>query len=406
MKNATRAVTGGRSSAKEARIVNPPLTRASTIVFPTYADLLAANATRSGDGLTYGLHGVTSTFELEAALRDLEIGDLDPAGYRTRLAQTGLMAVTLPMLAVLSPGDHCLLPDCVYGETRAFARRTLTRLGVEVDYYDPLLGAGIAALMRQTTRLVLVESPGSWTFEVQDVPAIAAAAHRAGALVMMDNTWATPLFFDAFGHGVDISMQALTKYVGGHADLLLGAVTASEEIYDRYLQPFWRDLGAGVSADDAWLALRGLRTMPTRLKHHEVAGLRVADWLHAHPGVADVIHPALPHDPGHALWQRDFTGAGSLFAFILPADRSSDAHVAALVDELRLFSMGFSWGGYESLILPTKPARARTATTWPRSGRPDGRVMRVYIGLEDPDDLIADLAGGLDRVLAVPAAAA
>ncbi|MEM6973832.1 MAG: cystathionine beta-lyase [Pseudomonadota bacterium] len=402
MKNATRAVIGGRRSAKEARTVNPPLTRASTIVFPTYADLQAANRTRSGDGLTYGLHGVQSTYELEEALCAIEIGDRDPAGYRTRLTQTGLMAVTMPMLAILSPGDHCLLPDSVYGETRNFARRTLSRLKVEVEYYDPLIGGEIAVLMRETTRLILVESPGSWTFEMQDIPAIAAAAHAGGALVMMDNTWATPLYFNAFDHGVDISMQALTKYVGGHADLLFGSVTASEEVYSRYLQPFWRDLGAGVSPDDAWLALRGLRSMPTRLSHHHAAGVRVGAWLMTRAEVAEVIHPAMPHDPGHALWQRDFTGAGSLFAFVLPEDRSSDAHVAALVDDLALFSMGFSWGGYESLILPTNPQAARTATTWPRPGRPGGRVMRLYIGLEDPEDLIADLAAGLDRLAALP----
>ncbi|MEO0761372.1 MAG: cystathionine beta-lyase [Pseudomonadota bacterium] len=405
MKDSTRAVEAGRDPTLQAGSVNPPVHHTSTVVFPTYEDLKGVARIRKGDGVTYAVHGTPTTYALERALTALELG-IDPAevgasGHRTRLTNTGLQGVTVPMLCVLSAGDHLLVPDSVYGETREFVFGMLTRFGVEAEVYDPLIGGGIREHMRPNTRLVLVESPGSWTFEVQDIPAIAEVAHAHGALVMLDNTWATPLYLKPFELGVDISMQALTKYVGGHADILMGSVTATKEVYDRYLQPGWAQIGTSASPDDAYLALRGLRSMPLRLAEHGRSGLAVAEWLMARDEVAEVIHPAMPHDPGHALWQRDFTGAGSLFAIVLEERYSGETQVGAFLDRLRHFAMGFSWGSYQSMALPIRPERARKLTPWPKPGRAAGRVIRLYVGLEDVDDLTADLAEGFRAMRAV-----
>lgn len=398
MREGTKAVRGGREGGHDPGTrfhpVNPPVMRASTYLFPTMADLRAAEKIAPGDGLTYGTHGSSTSFALESAIRDLE------GGFRTRLQPSGLMAMTAPLLAFLSAGDHLLMVDSVYGPTRAFCNNALRRLGVEVEYYDPLIGGAIRDLIRPNTKVIFCESPGSWTFEVQDVPAIAEEAHQRGAVVMLDNTWASPLYFKPFEHGVDLCLSALTKYVGGHSDLLMGSVSCSETVYPTYRQ-FQRDMGVAVSADDCALALRGLRTLPTRMKAHADGAARVVDWLLGRPEVEEVLWPALPQDPGHALWRRDFLGASSLFGLTLREDLSSEAHLAAMIDDLALFGMGYSWGGFESLILPVQPQTSRSATRWPREGRPKGRLIRLHVGLEDPQDLIDDLAAGFARMAKV-----
>lgn len=394
MKDATRAVVGGRAPRTQHGVVNPAIYHASTILQPSFAALKASRLIPPGDAVTYGVHGTPGTFAFETAVAELE------GGFRTRLCNSGLQACTMPLLCYLGAGDHLLMVDSCYGPTRSFCDGMLRRLGVETTYYDPLIGAGIAALIRPNTRVVFVESPGSWTFEVQDIPAIAEAAHRAGALVMLDNTWASPLYFKPFDHGVDVSIQAATKYLGGHSDLVMGTVTTTEAAYPR-LRQGWAELGLCGAPDDVFLAARGLRTIHVRLAHHWQAGLRVAEWLIGQPAVAEVIHPALPHDPGHALWRRDFLGASSLFAFTLRPEYGTDAHLSALLDPLEFFGMGFSWGGFESLLIPIYPERLRTATPWPRSGRQPGQVMRIHVGLEDTDDLIADLAAGFRRLAAI-----
>ena len=281
--------------------------------------------------------------------------------------------------------------DSAYAPTRQFCDRVLARFGVETTYYDPLIGAGIEQLIRPNTKVIFLESPGSLTFEVQDVPAITGVARGRGVLTMLDNTWATPLYFKAFGHGIDVVVQAATKYIGGHSDLMMGIVTCTDAFYEPLRKGMY-DLGSYVSPDDCYQALRGLRTLSVRLERHQANALRLATWLRTRPEVARVLYPALPDDPGHALWRRDFLGASGLFGVVLRP--CSDAAVAAMVEGLALFGMGFSWGGYESLIVPTHPERYRTATAW----HAEGPCLRIHAGLEDPEDLIADLAAGFDRL--------
>ncbi len=391
MKDATRAAHAGRRPHENHGAVNPPVYHASTILSPTLADFRAREAVEDADATTYGVHGTPGTFAFEEALASLE------GGFRTRLASTGLVACTAPLLCCLSAGDHLLLVDSCYGPTRRFANRMLTRLGVEVTYYDPLVGGAIRDLIRPETRVIFVESPGSLTFEVQDIPAIAEEAKRRGVTLILDNTWATPLYFKPFEHGVDISIQAVTKYIGGHSDLVMGAVTATEEAYPP-IREGWKQLGLNGAPDDVFLAMRGLRTLAARMPRHWESGLVLAEWLAAREEVAEVLHPALPGDPGHALWKRDFLGASSLFGFTLKPEFGSEARLAALLDGLELFGMGSSWGGFESLLIPREPAR--TEVPWPRSGRAEGQLMRIHVGLEDPDDLIADLAAGFARMRA------
>ncbi|MEM9735426.1 MAG: cystathionine beta-lyase [Pseudomonadota bacterium] len=391
MKDPTIAVTAGRVPAEQSGIVNRPVYRCSTIVHPTLDALRAAGQIREGDGMTYGVHGTPATYAFEEAVAKLE------GGYRTRLCNSGLQACTMPLLCYLATGDHLLVPDSVYGPTRTFCDGMLTRMGVEITYYDPLIGGAIREELRANTKVVFTESPGSWTFEVQDIPAIAEEAHRQGALVMMDNTWASPLYFKPFEHGVDISIQAATKYIAGHSDLVMGTVTTTEAAYPA-LQAGWKELGLCGAPDDTFLAARGIRTIDVRLERHWKNGLRVAEWLMSRPEVAEVIHPAMPHDPGHALWQRDFLGSSSLFGFTLTLEKSSDDCQRALLDHSEHFAMGYSWGGFESLLIPVRPQARRSATPWPKPGRPAGQLMRIHVGLEDPDDLIADLAAGFDRM--------
>lgn len=389
MKDQTRIVRAGRVPPADSRFVNPPVYHASTVLFETMADVKAVARVRKGDGVTYGVHGTPGTFALEEAVCEIE------GGYRTRLCSTGGQAIAAPLLALLSAGDHFLYPDCCYDNLRDVATGMLARFGVEAEPYDPLVGGGIRELMRPNTRVVFVESPGSQTFEVQDIPAIADVAHSAGAWVVMDNTWAGPLYFRPFEHGVDVSIQALTKYVAGHADLVMGAVTATEAAYER-IQPAWHELGCSGAPDDAYLALRGLRTMGLRLERHWQSGLALGEWLLGREEVAGVVHPAMPHDPGFALWERDFVGAGGLFGFWLEERWSGRPQVAAFLDGLELFGMGFSWGSYQSMILYANPHRP--ATTWPRPGQPKGQLIRIYAGLEDVSDLTDDLAQAFERM--------
>jgi cysteine-S-conjugate beta-lyase len=361
-------------------VVNPPVYRASTVLFPTIEAYDAAYRNRFAQ-TTYGRYGTPTTFALEEAVAALE------GGGRVVTLPSGLAAVSATLFALVKTGDHLLMADSVYGPVRALCERMLAGFGIETTFYDPLLGERIDDLIRPNTRLVYTESPGSLTFEVQDVPAIAAAAHARGALVVMDNTWATPLGFKAFAHGVDIVIHAATKYIVGHADVMLGLIACREEHYDR-IKTAAHAMGYGASPDDCYLALRGLRTLSVRLARHQETALRLIDWLTAQPEVERVLYPALPGDPGHALWRRDFALASGLFGVLLRP--CSPAAVAALVDRRLLFGIGSSWGGYESLMILTHPERARSATRWSATGP----LLRVHAGLEDPRDLIADLEAG------------
>ena len=380
----TRLVHLGRKPRSYLGAVNTPVFRATTMLFPTVADLEAA-VRGEYEGIGYGLHGLPTVTDLQDSVADLE------GGYAALAVPSGLTATTLPLLALTRPGDHVLVTDSVYGPTRRFCELHLKRLGVEVSYYDPLLGTDVARECRANTKLVFVESPGSLTFDVQDVPAIASVAHARGALVVMDNSWATPLFFRSFEHGVDVSVHAATKYIGGHSDVLSGLIIGTKDTYPA-LHRLWTDMGVTASTDDCFLALRGLRTLGVRLARHQASGIAVAQWLQSRPEVREVIHPALPGARGHDLWRRDFTGAASLFGVVLhPVAKN---RIDAMLDGMRFFGMGWSWGGFESLMIPIYPERTRTATHWDAGGP----VLRLHIGLEDPADLIDDLADGLARL--------
>jgi len=377
---ATCLVEGGRRKEWRGRLVNVPVERASTILFDNVEQL---RDSRPGlNKYRYGLQGTATHWALAEAITALE-----PGAAGTVLYPSGLAAITTPLLALLSPGDELLVPDNVYGPTRKFCDSILKRLGVGTRYYDPLAGSAIEQQIGELTRAILLESPGSLTMEVQDVPAISAVARKHGIVTLLDNTWATPLLFPAIDAGVDVTILAATKYVGGHADVMLGTATATEEYYERIQTATW-DMGFAVSPDDAWLGSRGLRTMGVRLRQHEESALRVARWLKERPDVGSVLHPALPDCPGHEYWKRDFKGSSGLFSFELKG--AGEARRARFVDSLELFGIGYSWGGFESLALPVESFR--TVTTPPA---PD--LVRLHIGLEDPDDLIADLASAFDQ---------
>ena len=372
----TKVVSAGRMSKDHFGAVNTPVYRTSTILFSDLASMAPGKQPYS-----YGRRGTPSSKSLEDAIAELE------GGAQVVLTPSGLNAVTTAILSVVSVGDHLLVTDSVYGPTRHFCDTTLKRLGVETSYYAPT--ADIAPLLKPNTRAVFCESPGSLTFEIQDIPAIARAAHAKGASVLMDNTWATPLLFDAHGHGVDLSIQAGTKYLGGHADVNIGTVSANDA-HAQQLKETHGNMGLAASGDDCFLALRGLRTLAIRLKRHQETALKLTGWLAKRPEVARVIYPALSSDPGHVLWKRDFKGASGLFAFELKP--VSDGKVAALVEGLHHFGIGYSWGGFESLILPSHIERTAEAFD------AKGPVIRIHAGLEDPDDLIADLEQGFMRL--------
>ncbi|WP_374523884.1 cystathionine beta-lyase [Sphingopyxis sp.] len=387
LRPATKLVQGGRrpewtgDPRLGGSIVNPPVWRASTILYDSIADLKArGHATH--DKLYYGRRGTPTVWALADALTGME-----PGAEATLLYPSGVAAISGGLLALLSPGDHLLMVDSAYEPTRAFCTGMLARMGVRTTFYDPLAGADIAGLIEPATKLIFLESPGSLTFEVQDIPAIAAVARARGVLTMLDNTWATPLFFPALAHGVDVTMMSLTKYAGGHSDAMMGSLTATRAVWPKLRSAAYQ-LGQTVSPDDCALILRGLRTLDVRLARHGENGLAVAGWLAKRPEVGRVLHPALPGDAGHAIWARDFAGTSGLFGFTLKG--VDEAARTRFIDSLTHFGIGFSWGGYESLVVPGDPQTIRTATRWTD---PDP-LVRLSIGLEDPADLIADLERG------------
>ncbi|APX76220.1 Cystathionine beta-lyase metC [Achromobacter insolitus] len=389
MKEDTQLVTVGRHPERFGGLVNTPICRASTILAGSMAEweeMKRARAAEEPGATTYGRYGTATTHAFEEAIAALE------GGHRSLAFPSGLAAIVTTLTALLSAGDHVLVTYSAYSPTRSFLDHVLSRLGVEVEVYDPGRGKNIESVMRSNTRVVYVESPGSETLEIQDIPAITAVAHAHGAFVVMDNTWATPLFFKPFEHGVDVSIHAATKYIVGHSDAMLGVVTCNEATWAQ-VKKTTQYMGQTAGPDDIYLALRGLRTMGVRLQRHWASGLRVAQWLEQQAEVEAVVHPALPSHPGHALWKRDFRGASGLFTVVLRA--SEDESVAAFVDALQHFGIGVSWGGYESLAIPFTPGKHHGAR-WPYTGK----AVRLHVGLEDPEDLIADLNRGLAALAA------
>ena len=378
LKVETTLVTSGRDTKAQKGFVNPPVVHGSTVLYPTAADLHA----HTGE-FRYGRYGTPTTKALQEALMALE----GPQCAGVAIAPSGLAAITSTLLAVTKASDHILVCDNAYRPTRHFCDAMLARYGVETSYFDPLIGAEIEQLFKPNTTAVLLEAPGSQTFEMPDIPAIAAVAHRRGALVVDDNTWATPLYHRSLEHGVDISMQAGTKYIGGHSDIMFGTISANARAWPMILDTV-RVMGVCAGPDDVFLALRGLRTLAVRLAQHHRSGLEMARWLEKRPEVIRVLHPALESDPGHAIWKRDFSGASGLFSIVLQP--KPQAAVDAMLDTLKLFGMGYSWGGFESLAIPFDGVGYRTATTW----APGGPSLRLHIGLENVEDLKADLERG------------
>ncbi len=376
-------VSAGRQHDSSATAVNPPIHRASTFLFNTLDKFEAAGRTPF-DGPFYGRVGTPSIFAFEEAMAELE------GGHRTIATASGLAAISATLLAFIEQGDHVLVVDTVYEPVRRFCARLLARLGVTITYYHPEIGAGIEQLIQPRTKLIYMESPGSGTFEVQDVPQIVAVARAKGIRTALDNSWATPLFFKPIAHGVDVSLQSATKYIVGHSDAMLGAATTTAESYEA-VRRATQDLGACAGSEEGNLGLRGLRTLEVRLRHQEASALELAQWLETQPQIKRVLHPALPSFPGHEVWQRDFEGSSGLFAIELDGDQQA---VRAMVDGLALFKIGFSWGGYESLVLPVNPGKARIVAKHPGAGP----ILRLHIGLETIDDLKADLSLGLARL--------
>jgi cysteine-S-conjugate beta-lyase len=374
---ATRFSHIGRDFSEHG-MVNPAVYHASTVLFPDAQSLHDRSTT-----YTYGRKGTPTSRAVETAIAELE------GGFDCRVTPSGLAAITTALLAFLKTGDHLLMTDTVYWPARQLCDGLLKNLGIETTYYDPLIGKGIASLIRANTRVVYLESPGSQTMEVQDVPAIAEAAHKAGALAFIDNTWGAGHYFKAFDHGCDLSIQAATKYIVGHSDAMLGSVVCSKDTFAQFNETY-ETMGMFAGPDDMYLALRGIRTMDVRLERHQKNATNVAEWLRGQDAVDTVLYPALTNAPGHEMWKRDFKGASGLFSVILKP--AAEEAVYKMLDGLELFGMGFSWGGFESLVVPFKPHR--TATNWTA----EGPCLRLHIGLESPDDLIADLEQGFNRL--------
>ena len=380
----------GRDPAKNFGIVKPPVYHASTVIFPSLKTLLETRVDRASgafEGITYGREGTTTTRAFEEAITQLE------GGYRAVTLPCGLGAIATSLMAFLKSGDHLLMPDQLYAPARQFCDDVLAKFGVEVTYYDGVIAGGIAALMKPNTTVVYLESPGSLTFEIQDVPAIARVAKQHGATVLMDNTWASPIFFHPLAHGVDVVIHAATKYISGHSDLMLGVAVCNEAT----LVPVKKTAStAGYCGgpDDIYMALRGLRTLGVRMRRHYESALAVAAWLQKRPEVHRVHYPALPEDPGYGIWKRDFLGASGLFGFTLKS--YSDSAFAAFLDHMELFKLGYSWGGYESLMVPTYPSTLRSSTRWDAPGP----SVRIHVGLENVGDLVDDLKRGFARLRA------
>ena len=385
-KTDTLLAHAGRAPEQNFGIVNPPVYHASTVLYPTVAAHEAAAKNRYNQ-VTYGRTGTPTQFAFEEAVAAIE------GGHRAVAFCSGAAACFAPILAFVKAGDHVLVTDSVYGPVRNFCTGFLERFGVATTFYDPRIGSGIAGLMQENTKLLYLESPGSLTFEVQDVPALVAAAKARHITTIIDNTWAAPIFFKPLALGVDVSVISATKYIVGHSDVMMGIAVCTEESF-MPVRVSATQMGNHAAPDDCYLALRGLRTAHVRMRQHEAQGLALARWLEARPEVARVLHPGLPSNPDHALWQRDFSGSSGLFAVVLQKDIPAAA-IAAMLDRMELFGMGASWGGFESLILPSHPERIRTATPWT-----EGPVLRLHAGLEDMEDLIDDLAKGFERMAA------
>jgi cystathionine beta-lyase len=384
-KDRTIATHAGNHPHQNQGVVNPPIYRASTVLFPSVGDL-RERYKRKFESITYGRDGTQTYRALAEAFTALEGCD------RAVVLPSGLAAVSAALLAVLNPGDHLLMVDTVYEPTRGVCNGFLARIGVETTYYDPMIGAGITGLMRPNTKAIYLESPGSLTFETQDIPAIVAAAKARNCLTLMDNTWATPLFFKPPGFGIDIGIYAATKYICGHSDVMMGIITCPAGLHHQIAKMAHGTLGHAVSADDCYQALRGLRTLHARLMQHQETALTLARWLAARPEIEQVLHPALPGTPGHEFWKRDVAGSSGLFGVVLKP--CAPERVDAMLDGMRLFGMGYSWGGYESLMVPAGLTTSRSAKPWHAAGR----TVRIHAGLEDPADLIADLEDGLARL--------
>ena len=387
MKPDTKLSHLGRNAVNTPGTVNVPMHRASTVLFESLADLHETQRQWDNDEQvpTYGIFNMPQALALENAVAEIE------GGYRAVTFPSGLAAVSCALLAVVKSGDHVLMTDSSYGPSRRFCETFLKRMGVETTFYDPLIGVGIAELMRANTTAVFTESPGSHTFEIQDIPAIAKVAHANGAVLIMDNAWATGYFFNAFAHGVDLVIQPATKYYAGHSDVLIGLVIANKKTWPP-LKQVTNQMGQRASPDDCFLTLRGMRTLGVRLRRHQESALRIAKWLQARPEVARVLYPALETDPGHAIWKRDYTGASGLFGAELKP--CTEAQLAAMIDGYEFFGLGYSWGGFESLVMPADLRYGRSARPWQ-----GGALVRYNIGLEDADDLIGDLAAGFARLV-------
>jgi cystathionine beta-lyase len=385
MKKDTKIVTVGRAKKWTRGVVNPPVQRASTVVFESVKEMKYAIENKDNQVLYYGRRGTSTSFAFSDAMTELE------GGSGCALFPSGTAAIANAILAFVKCGDHILMVDTVYGPTRDYCDKTLKKMGVETTYYDPLVGASIEPLIQSNTTVIFLESPGSITMEVQDVPAIAKIAHKKGCIVILDNTWGAGINFQPFDYGVDISVQAATKYIVGHSDVMLGTATATEKYW-----PQLRDnsylMGQCTSPDDLYLALRGLRTLSVRLNQHQKSTLKIANWLAQRSEVETILHPAFESCPGHEIFKRDFSGSNGLFSFVL--NKGNDVALAALLDGMKHFKMGYSWGGFESLILAVTDVKSmRTATTW----QYEFPLIRLHIGLEDVDDLIEDLSNGFAR---------
>lgn len=386
----TQALHAGRDPAANFGVVNPPVYHCSTVLFDSVADLLDTRRDRASGayvGFTYGREGTATTRAFEDAMTLLE------GGYRAVTTSCGLGAICASLTAFLSAGDHLLIVDSLYGPARAFCEEFLRKFGVEITYYRPSIGAGIEALIQPNTRVVYMESPGSLTFEMTDVPAITKICRARGIWTIFDNTWGSPVCFRPLEHGVDVSINAATKYISGHSDLMLGIAVCTEEAFIPVKKTA---SGSGYCGgpDDIYMAMRGLRTLPLRMRQHQQSALTVAQWLQGRPEVARVMYPALPDDPGHAIWKRDYDGASGLFGVVLNA--CTEAQFAAMLDNMDLIKLGYSWGGYESLVVPTYPSDLRSEVSW----EAPGPSLRLHVGLEDIDDLIGDLERGFDRLRA------
>ena len=385
--SSTRLAVGGRSGEVNRGAVNPPVVHVSTFLFDSLKEMqrVSVRPTDRG-GQYYGRVGTATTRALEDAITLID------GGAGCVLFPSGLSAIASALLSFIEKGDHLLMLDSCYGPTRTFCDNRLKALGIEVRYYDPMIGAGISSLIQDNTRCIFLESPGSITFEVQDIPAMCKAARDAGVTTLLDNTWASPLYFDAFGHGVDVSIQAGTKYLSGHADVMMGTVSAQQPGHLQRVRDLAFDMGLHAAPDDCFLLLRGIRTLELRLEKHHRSALKLVQWLQDLPEVRKVLHPALPGCPGHEFWKRDFKGASGLFAVVI--DPVNTENLGVMLDHMQLFGMGYSWGGFESLMIPMKPESVRSVS----GNAVDGTLLRIHAGLEDPNDLISDLDSGFERL--------